>query len=132
MTARRPHRAIGDDGVIALELLGYLPYVLLVAVVAFQLAAIGGAATAAENAARAGSRAAGTGGDARTGAVEAVDPGLRDRTTVSVSGETVTVSIAVPVVVPLIDLDATTVTRDATLPRTSGLADDAGEVGEWR
>jgi hypothetical protein len=113
-------RRSGDGGVIAIELLGYLPYVLAVAVMAFQLAAIGGALTSAEHAARAGSRAAGTGGDATTGALEALDPGLRDRARVEAVGETVTVRIDVPVVIPLVDLDVATVSRDATLPRTGG------------
>jgi hypothetical protein len=119
VTGRRGRRH-GDDGVVAIELLGYLPYVVAVALMAVQLAALGGALTAAEHAARAGSRSAGTGGDATAGALQALDPGLRDRARVEAVGETVTVEIDVPIAIPLVDLDVATVTRDATLPRTGG------------
>lgn len=108
-----------DRGVYMIELLGLFPYFAMVAIMAFQLAAIGGAFNMAENAARNGSRMAGLGGSAQTAALAAVDPGMRDRTRVSRSGETVTVRIDVPVVIPFIDLDVTTVERSATLPATA-------------
>ncbi len=108
-----------EDGAYAIEMLGMLPWFALAATMAFQLAAIGGALTAAENAARTGSRTAGLGGDAVAASLDALDPGMRDRTAVSQDGETVTVRIDVPVVIPLIDLDVTTVERSATLPSGS-------------
>jgi CO/xanthine dehydrogenase FAD-binding subunit len=112
-----------DDGVYSIELTGLLPLFLLITLFAFQLASIGGAMSMAESAARSGSRAAALGGDPRTAALEAVDPGLRDATTVGgnacatpPTGQTVTVCIAVPLVIPLIDIDVAVVERSATLP----------------
>jgi hypothetical protein len=112
-----------DDGVYAIEMLGLLVVFVMIAMLGFQIAAIGGAATMAENAARAGSRAAGLGQDPSAAALAAVDPGSRDRTRVGGStcatpttGEIVSVCIDVPVVIPLIDVDVTTVERSAQLP----------------
>ncbi|CAN5247602.1 hypothetical protein BH23ACT9_BH23ACT9_10720 [soil metagenome] len=122
MSALR-RRARADDGVYAIELMGLIPLFALAAIFAFQLASIGGAMSMAENAARSGSRATALGGDGRAAALSAVDPGVRDRTTVGgsscaspVSGTTVTVCISVPMVIPLVDLDVTVVERSATLP----------------
>ncbi len=118
----RRRRAAQEDGVYSLEILGLLPWAVMVAVLAFQLAAIGGAMSMAENAARTGSRSAGLGGDAIQASLDAVDPGVRDRTSVEQSDETVTVWITVPIVIPLIDLDVTTIERSATLPSTTSRA----------
>ncbi|MGI9018593.1 MAG: hypothetical protein ACR2HR_16070 [Euzebya sp.] len=107
-----------EQGVYNVELLTLLPWFAMVAILAFQLASIGGAMNMAENAARAGSRQAGMGGSAETAALNAVDPGFRDRTSVTASGETVNVAIRVPVVIPFINLDVTTIRRSATLPST--------------
>lgn len=114
---RRMHR--DERGVYVVELLGLFPYFAMVAIMAFQLAAIGGAMNMAENAARNGSRMAGLGGSAQDAALDAVDPGMRGRTTVTPTGEKVTVRIDVPIVIPFIDLDVTTVERSATLPSTA-------------
>ncbi|WP_370325436.1 TadE/TadG family type IV pilus assembly protein [Euzebya sp.] len=108
-----------ERGVYTVELLGILPLFLMVALLAFQLAMVGGAMNMAENAARTGSRMAGMGGDGHAAAMSAVDPDVRDRTSVSGGGETITVAIDVPVVIPFIDLDVTTIRRSATLPRTT-------------
>lgn len=122
-SAVRRLRWRADDGVYAIELLGLFVLFALIALFAFQIAAIGGAATMAENAARTGSRASGLGQDPSAAALAAVDPGSRDRTRVGGAscgsasvGEVVTVCIDVPVVIPLIDLDVTTVERSARLP----------------
>lgn len=117
-------RRLGDDrGVYAIELTGLIPIFALVGLLAFQLASIGGAMSMAENAARAGSRVAGQGGSATAAALDAVDPGLRSRTRVGGAtcstpavGERITVCIDVPIVIPLVDIDVTTVRRSATLP----------------
>lgn len=114
---RRIHQ--DERGVYVVELLGLFPYFAMVAFMAFQLAAIGGAMNMAENAARNGSRMAGLGGSAQGAALDAIDPGMRARTTVTPDGEKVTVRIDVPIVIPFIDLDVTTVERSATLPATS-------------
>lgn len=123
MIARLRHWFHRDRGAYAIELTGLIPIFALAALFAFQLASIGGAMTMAENAARAGSRAAGHGGNAHAVAMGAVDPDMRQHTTVGGSscssppiGETITVCIAVPMVIPLIDLDVTVVERSATLP----------------
>lgn len=119
MSPLRRRLAHDERGVYTVELLGLFPYVAMVVLLAFQLAAVGGAMNMAENAARNGSRMAGVGGDARAAALAAVDPDMRGRTTVSRSGQTVTVRIDVPIVIPFIDLDVTTIERAATLPSTS-------------
>ena len=120
MSARRAPRRLrwrDEDGVYAIELLGLFVLFAVIALLAFQLAAIGGAATMAENAARAGSRAAGLGQDGAAAAIAAVDPGTRDRARVCGAGaEVVSVCIDVPIIIPLIDLDVTTVERSARLP----------------
>lgn len=107
-----------DRGSTTLELLGLLPFFAMVAFMALQLAAIGGAMNMAENAARTGSRQAGVGGSARLAALSAVDPGSTSRTSVRVAGEEVTVSIDVPIVIPFIDLNVVTIERQARLPST--------------
>ncbi|HUG85067.1 MAG TPA: hypothetical protein VMM13_10905 [Euzebya sp.] len=119
MSALRRRLVHDERGVYTVELLGFFPYFAMVVLLAFQLAAIGGAMNMAENAARNGSRMAGVGGDARAAALAAVDPDIRGRTAVSRSGQTVTVRIDVPIVIPFIDLDVTTIERSATLPSTS-------------
>jgi hypothetical protein len=62
---------------------------------------------------------AGLGGSAQTAALDAVEPGLRDKTTVTRRGETVTVRIDVPFVLTFIDSRVTTIERSATLPHTA-------------
>lgn len=116
-TFRSLHR--NERGVYSIELLGLLPFFILFVLAAFQLAMIGGAMNAAENSARNGSRMAGLGGSAQSAALDAVEPGLRDKTTVSRDGETVTVRIDVPFVLTFIDSRVTTIERSATLPSTA-------------
>lgn len=113
----------GDRGVYTIELVGLIPIFALIGLFAFQLAAIGGAMSMAENAARAGSRVSGQGGNAEAAALGAVDPDMRSRTRVGGAScsapaisERITVCIDVPIVIPIIDLDITTVERGATLP----------------
>ncbi len=107
-----------DRGSYTIELLGLLPLFTIIALLAFQLASIGGAMNMAENAARNGSRAAGMGRSAQTVGLDTVDPGMRDRTSISQDGETVTVRIDVPIVIPFVDATVTTIERSATLPST--------------
>lgn len=107
-----------ERGSAAVELIGMLPLLLLVALLLWQGLLTLGATNAAEHAARNGSRAASTGGSARSAAMDAVPTWLRDDTAVQRDGGTdVTVRISVPLLVPGV-APAYTVTRTAVLPRT--------------
>lgn len=118
MSGRACHR---EEGTVALEALGYLWLFVVVVVMAFQLQAVAGAATNAENAARTGSRVAGRGGNAVAAALDAVHPEMRQSASVGGSGcngvptTTVTVCIDVPIVIPLMD-GSVRIERSATLP----------------
>ncbi|MEE8602157.1 hypothetical protein [Euzebya tangerina] len=115
---RRLHER--DEGSYIMELLGFLPAFAIVAILAFQLAAIGGAAVAAENAARTGSRAASLGISPRNAAMSALDPDQRRYARVSGGLGGVTVVLDVPVVIPGIDLNVVTIRRSAHLPPRFG------------
>ena len=108
-----------DRGSILVELIGYFWIFAMVALMALQLASIGGAMNAAENAARNASRAAGMLRDPASAAYSSVDPVMRRRTTVVPQGlERMSVRIDVPVVIPGIDTTVVTIERTAELPRT--------------
>jgi hypothetical protein len=108
-----------DRGSPSVELLGALPLILLFALAAWQLLLVGHAVTAAENAARAGSRTAAVHGVA-TGthaAYEAVSPWLQAGTSVEAAPPAaVTVRINVPIVVPQLRSERFTVSRSAVFP----------------
>ena len=86
----------GERGQASVELLGALPAILLVSLVAFQLLAVGYAAVLAGTAAEAGALALATGGDARAGVREALPGWSRVRARVSVRGGEVLVRIRPP------------------------------------
>jgi hypothetical protein len=115
MTARRPRRR-GQRGSASVELLGYMPILMLLLVAAVQLFLGAFTAASAENAARAGARAASKGGPGDLVAMQALQPGLRREADAHQAGETMVVSVRVPVVLPPLRGHAPTITRRATMP----------------
>lgn len=118
-----PRRARPDRGQVAVEYLGFLPLLLLVAMLALQLGLAAYAANQAGTAARAGARTAASydaHGDPRSAARSAVsgwltdDGGFRYRQR-GFRDITATVEIKVPSVVP--GLGGWVAKRSATMPR---------------
>jgi hypothetical protein len=103
-------------GSTALEFLGILPLLLLAALMAWQLLLVTFTATAAENAARAASRANGVGSDPEDTGMDALPSWLRGDADIDMSGDTADVTVTVPIVFPGIDTQAWTVTRTADIP----------------
>lgn len=105
MTARgdrRPGRrsrcssAMAERGQASVELLGALPALLVLGLVAFQLLAVGYAAVLAGNAAEAGALAVAARADAAASARSALPGWSRARATVRVDGGRVTVRLRPP------------------------------------
>lgn len=88
-----------EAGTASVELIAVVPFLLLLVLVAAQLALAGQALWSAGVAARAGARAALVGADARRAARRALPPSMRARAEVSDSG-TVSVRVAVPHLLP--------------------------------
>ena len=116
MSSRMSRRPKGQRGSAALEFLGALPLLLLAALMGWQLLLVTFTATAAENAARAASRANGTGGDGEDKGMDALPSWLRDEASVAMSGDKADVTVTVPIVFPGVSTDAWTVTRSAEIP----------------
>lgn len=114
-------RARADRGQVAMEYLGFLPLLLLVAMAAIQLGIAAYAANQAGTAARSGARteasvdARGTGeGNAREAVSDWVEDGGFTYRRTGGRDITVTVEVTVPSIVP--GLDDWTATRSATMP----------------
>lgn len=120
MQRRRLTRRLrsGERGQATAELVGMLWLLLLGALVVWQLLLAAWATESASNAARTGSRIESRGGDGASGAKNSLSSPLRKHARVSGGGETTTVRVRVPVIVPGISLDQWTVTKSATMPRT--------------
>ncbi len=115
MIARRFRRR-GQRGSASVELLGYMPILMLLLVAGIQLFLGAFTAASAENAARAGARAASKGGLGEFAAMRALQPGLRREASTRQDGERFEVSVRVPVVLPPLQGHAPTITRSATMP----------------
>jgi hypothetical protein len=87
--------ANGEEGTASVELVAVVPFLLLAALMAAQIALAGQALWSAGVAARAGARAALVGGDPETVAREALPPALGRGAEVE-EGEGVTVRVVVP------------------------------------
>ena len=107
-----------ERGSTAVELAGMLPMLLLISLFAWQALMVAFTVTAAENAARSGSRAEGRGDDGREIALESLPTWLRGDAEVTVDGELVEVRIPVPIVLPGVSWGGATVARSAELPGT--------------
>lgn len=93
---RRPGRHAREGGQATVELIGALPLLIVVALVAFQLLAVGYASVLAGNAAEAGALALAAGGDAAAGAREALPRWSRANAEVGVTGGHVKVRLEPP------------------------------------
>jgi hypothetical protein len=110
-------RLLRDErGQASVELVGMLWWLLLTALLVWQLMLAAWAVDQAANAARTASRIEGRGGDAVKAARNALSGGLRDGMRVNVSGETAKVSVRIPIVVPGLGDDRLRASRSATLP----------------
>jgi hypothetical protein len=105
-------------GQTSVELVGMLWWMLLAALVVWQLMLAAWTVDQTANAARTASRVEGRGGDPAKAARNALPGGLRDGTEVEMRGETANVSVRVPIIVPGLSADSLRVSRSATLPRT--------------
>jgi cytochrome oxidase assembly protein ShyY1 len=110
-------RLINDQrGQASTELLGMLWWMILVALGVWQLLLAAWTIDQAANAARTASRVEARDGDADKAAHWAVSDPLRKGMKVRVDGDTATVSIRVPIVIPGLGDDRLRVKRSATLP----------------
>lgn len=106
-----PRRRVAEGGQASVELLGLLPAVLVVALVALQLLAVGYASVLAGSAAEAGALALAADADAVAGAREALPGWSRASAHVSVSGDRVVVRLRPPA---LLDVFARRLEVDAS------------------
>ncbi|ODA69693.1 TadE-like protein [Streptomyces sp. AVP053U2] len=108
----------GDRGQVAIEYLGFLPVLIIVAMAAVQLGLIAYTAQQAGTAARAGARSASLDGAAGPACAVAVSGWLAGRTDCGASGGgdevTVTATIGIPSIVPGWDFGQAT--KTATMP----------------
>lgn len=105
-------------GSATVELVSFIPLLGLCALAGWQMLLFAFSATAAENAARTGSRVESKGGQGEPAARESVSPYLRDGTEVRIEGTRSTVRIRVPIILPGLDSDALSVSETAELPVT--------------
>jgi pilus assembly protein CpaE len=105
-----------ERGQATVELIGMLPFLVLAALVVWQLLLVGYSITSAENAARAASRVAARGGDGEKAAKRVIGSPLREGIKVKMDGTKAMVSVRVPLLVPGIGDDDFVVRRDAELP----------------
>ncbi|MEW5355764.1 TadE/TadG family type IV pilus assembly protein [Streptomyces sp. 16-176A] len=107
----RPHRTgvrgARDRGQVAIEYLGFIPILMLIAVAGIQIGLVAYSAQQAGTAARAGARAASLDRSAQQGCQQAVSAALSGRTTCGEArgGDTVTVTatVRIPSIIPLWD-----------------------------
>lgn len=105
-----------ERGQASTELVGMLWWMLLCALIVWQLLLAAWSVDQAANAARTASRVEARGGDAEKAARYAVSGGLRDGLKVKMTGEKAEVSVRIPIVVPGFGDDRLRATRSATLP----------------
>ncbi|WP_320783910.1 TadE/TadG family type IV pilus assembly protein [Streptomyces sp. CRN 30] len=105
-----------DGGQVAIEYLGFLPVLVLVALAGVQLGLVAYTAQQAGTAARAGARAASLDRGAQAGCAAAVSDWLSVGCSAAEGGDTVTVTatVQIPSVVPGWDFGAAT--KTATMP----------------
>ena len=105
-----------ERGQSSVELVGMLWWLLLAAFVVWQLMLAAWAVDQTANAARTASRVEARDGNADKAAHWAVSNGLRKGMKVEIDGDTATVSIRVPIIVPGLGDDRLRIERSATLP----------------
>lgn len=107
-----------ERGSSAVEVAGFMPLLMLAAFAGWQILLVAFTATAAENAARTASRAESKGESGQEAALDSVSSWLRDGTKAKIDGTKTTVTISVPIVVPLFSTDALSVSGEAEMPET--------------
>ena len=105
-----------ERGQASTELMGMLWWLLLVALLVWQLLLAAWAVDQAANAARTASRVEARDGNADKAAHWAVSDGLRNGMKVDIDGDTATVSVRVPIIFPGLGDDRLRIERSATLP----------------
>lgn len=111
-------RLRGERGQASVEFVGTVGWLLLAALMAWQLLLAGWAVTSASNAARTGSRVQGRGGDGHGAAISSLSSPLREHAQAEVDGERTLVRVRVPLLIPGLSVDSITVAKSATLPDT--------------
>lgn len=109
----------GERGVTSVEVMGSLPWLLIAVAVVWQLLLLATTATSVENAARNAGIQHARGAsveEVRDTAVDSVPPWLREGADAVVSGQDVTVSVAVPIVAPGLTRDDFVMRRTTTFP----------------
>ena len=104
-----------EGGQASVECAGVLVWMLLAALLVWQLLLVSWTFTQASNAARTASRADGRGGSGEKAGRAALSPGLRDHARVEMAGERATVRVRIPIVLPGLDSDRLRVSRSAEL-----------------
>jgi hypothetical protein len=105
-----------ERGQASTELMGMVWWMFLIALLIWQLLLAAWAVDQAANAARTASRVEARDGNAGKAAHWAVSNGLRKGMKVELDGDTATVSVRVPIIVPGLGDDRLRVERSATLP----------------
>ncbi|MYQ90250.1 pilus assembly protein [Streptomyces sp. SID4946] len=113
-SGRRDRRERCERGQVAIEYLGFLPVLLIVALAGIQLGAVAYAAEQAATAARAGARAASLRQDAQQACAAAVGGGMRVSCAEGGGGGSVTVTATVRI--PKIVWSFGDATKSATMP----------------
>jgi hypothetical protein len=115
-------RLTGEQrGQASVELMAMTWWLLLAGMFAWQLMLGAWTVTQASNAARTATRVDARGGDAEKAARNALSAPLQhgfDRGRFKMEGETATVVVKIPVVLPGLTVDGFEATRSATLPKT--------------
>lgn len=109
-------RRAGDRGQVAIEYLGFIPILLLVAMAGVQIGLVAYAAQQAGTAARAGARAASLENSAQVGCATAISDWLSVSCSEAVGGDevTVTATVQIPSIVPGWEFDPAQ--KTATMP----------------
>lgn len=107
-----------ERGQVAVELVGMLPWLLISALIAWQLLLAAYTAVSVGNAARTASRVASRGGDAQEAGRLALPGILENSASVEEDGEEISVQAGVPILIPGIDSDRITITKRAVFPES--------------
>ena len=105
-----------ETGQASVEFAGVLVWMLLAALLVWQLMLVTWSFDQASNAARTASRADGRGGSGEKSGKAALSPGLRKHARVEMAGEKATVRVRIPIVLPGLDFDRVRASRSAELP----------------
>jgi Flp pilus assembly protein TadG len=110
-------RIRGQSGQASIEFVGSLVLILFAALAMWQLLIVMWATNETSNAARTAARVQSRGGDTKKAARNALPRVLRHELKVDPAGETVTLTVRIPLLFPGFDVDAVHATREATIPR---------------